>query len=218
MICLMLINRNVVDYTYIMQKKIVGVLGFIGSGKGTVGDYLVNQYGFKSASYAHSLKDAVASIFDWPRHLLEGDTAESRAWREVADLYWSNKMKKPITPRWVLQHVGTDVLRHHFEDNIWIWSLEKKLAGYNHSTVVTDVRFPNEIKMLQNMNATLIWVRRNPEPQWADNALLDIESVRAISSVHPSEYEWINVANYNMIWNNGTLDDLYRKVDQCVNL
>lgn len=61
---------------------IVGICGLIGSGKGTVADMLVGEFGFTKISFADSLKDAVAAVFGWPRNLLEGDTDESRSWRE----------------------------------------------------------------------------------------------------------------------------------------
>lgn len=57
---------------------LIGVVGFAGSGKGTVADILVRDHGFKKLSFADALKDAVATIFGWERHLLEGDTDESR--------------------------------------------------------------------------------------------------------------------------------------------
>ena len=59
---------------------IIGVVGFIGSGKGTVADILQNDYGYQKISFADSLKDTVASVFSWPRELLEGDTDVSRMW------------------------------------------------------------------------------------------------------------------------------------------
>ena len=93
--------------------KVIGIAGLIGSGKDTVGDMLVNNHGFRRVSYASTLKDAVAVIFGWDREMLEGKTSSARAEREVKDEWWSRKLGMPITPRFVLQHIGTDVLRRH---------------------------------------------------------------------------------------------------------
>ena len=41
------------------MSQIIGIVGFIGSGKDTVADYLVNFHRFKRESFANSLKDAV---------------------------------------------------------------------------------------------------------------------------------------------------------------
>ena len=83
---------------------IVGLVGFIGSGKGTVASQLVDDYNFRQDSFASTLKDACSVIFGWPRHMLEGDTKESREWREVVDPWWSKKLSMPnFSPRLALQ-------------------------------------------------------------------------------------------------------------------
>jgi hypothetical protein len=198
------------------MKKIIGILGWIGSGKGTVGNYLVDQRGFTALSFAGNLKDATAAIFGWPRDMLEGDTVASRAWREQPDDFWSRKMQRQVTPRWVLQHLGTDVLRRQFFDDIWMAGLERKISQCAGSVVITDVRFPNEVQMLADMGANFIWVRRNPEPLWAQDAIADPLSMKIRSDVHASEYEWLGVRDYHVIWNSGTLPDLYKKINQCL--
>ena len=99
---------------------IIGLVGFIGSGKGTVGDILVNEYAFKQVAFADPLKDAVASIFQWSRHMLEGDTPESREWREKVDPWWTQRLGYEVSPRLILQRMGTEATRNAIADNIWI--------------------------------------------------------------------------------------------------
>jgi hypothetical protein len=70
---------------------IIGICGLIGSGKGSVGDILVEQ-GFTKVSFADKLKDGVATIFGWNRAMLEGDTDESRNWREQPDDFGHKKL------------------------------------------------------------------------------------------------------------------------------
>ena len=83
---------------------ILGVTGLIGSGKDTIADYLVTEHGFKRISFAASLKDAVAAVFNWDRELLEGTTKQSRQWREQVDTWWADRLQMSnLTPRWVLQ-------------------------------------------------------------------------------------------------------------------
>ena len=120
-----------------MTRKIIGLVGLIGSGKGTVSSYLENTHQFRCESFAGHLKDAVSIVFGWPRKLLEGDTDYSRNWREEVDGWWSKRLDIPhLTPRWVLQHWGTDVLRYGFHDDIWIASLEYKLLGEFNFNIV----------------------------------------------------------------------------------
>ena len=51
---------------------IVGICGWIGSGKDTIADYLVNVHQFRRDSFASTLKSAVAEVFGWDREMLEG--------------------------------------------------------------------------------------------------------------------------------------------------
>ena len=69
---------------------LIGLLGFIGSGKNSVAEQFAKN-GFTTDSFAAPLKDAVSDIFGWPRNMLEGDTDHSRAFREAPDQWWSQK-------------------------------------------------------------------------------------------------------------------------------
>ena len=42
---------------------IIGLVGYIGSGKGTVGDILVRDHQYYKFAFADALKDAVSQIF-----------------------------------------------------------------------------------------------------------------------------------------------------------
>ncbi len=202
--------------------KIVGVVGFINSGKGTVGDTLVNEFGYNQDSWAKSLKDAIASVFKWDRELLEGVTNESRDWREERDEWWSDRLKMDITPRWVLQYVGTDVFRNNFHNEIWIASLENRVRNSKSDIVITDCRFFNEVNAIRNIGGTVIRVRRGNEPYWwhlgekanLGNAVIKKNAIKELAKlkVHASEYSWIGAEFDVIIENDGTLDDLKEKI------
>ena len=149
---------------------IIGICGLIGAGKDTVADYLVNIHQFRRESFANSLKDAVAHVFNWDRELLEGRTKQSREWREQPDPWWSTRLGQPITPRWVLQYWGTEVCRKAFHDDIWIASLENKIRNSRDDIVISDCRFPNEILAIKRTGGRVIRVIRGPEPAWFELA------------------------------------------------
>lgn len=206
---------------------IIGACGFIGSGKGTFGEYLVTQHGWKSASFAKSLKDMVAAVFHWPRELLEGDTKESREWREKMDYWWSDKLNRPVTPRWVLQNIGTDVMRNHFADDIWVLSLERAILDLGSNVVVTDVRFPNEVSKIRSMNGgKTVWIRRGELPEWYDMAHAansdtflhapECHDEMTKLGIHQSEWAWVGQPMDYIIHNDGTPEDLYARIDQLV--
>ena len=212
------------------NKIIVGVCGFQGSGKDTVADYLVNVHGFRRISFAGTLKDAVSAIFGWDRELLEGRTKESRDWREKVDKWWANKLNMPhLTPRWVLQYWGTEVARKAFHDNIWIHSVEHKLANISDNVVISDVRFPNEIKSIKDAGGMIIRTHRGPDPEWYHAAEivnngptmnLSWASNKAFLDnykIHVSETSWIGTDFDAILDNDGTIDDLYNQINQLLN-
>lgn len=189
---------------------IIGLLGFIGSGKGTAGEILAEK-GFVQLSFADSLKDATSAIFGWSRDLLEGDTEVSRAFRETIDPFWSKKFGKDITPRYILQIMGTEVMRNNLLNSIWIDSLERKI--YQHeNVVVTDVRFINEIKFLKDLGGILLQIdRHSTRPEWFN--LIDQHDKLEEMNIHRSEYEWYdNKCIDRIIENNGNFEDLELKL------
>lgn len=145
------------------MAKIITLCGNQGSGKDTVAGLLQHQHGFVRESFANSLKDAVAAVFNWDRELLSGDTIESRNWREEVDSWWANRLHIPeLTPRWVLQYWGTEVCRYGFNDEIWIASLENRLLKYpDNNIVVSDCRFNNEYEMIKKSGGIVIYINRD---------------------------------------------------------
>ena len=202
---------------------IIGICGFQGSGKDTIADYLQNIHGFERDSFASTLKDAVAAIFGWDRELLEGRTKESRAWRETVDSWWATRLDMPnLTPRLVLQKWGTEVARKSWHDDIWIASLEHKLVNAHNDVVITDVRFPNEIRAIRNAGGIVIRVVRGPEPEWYDIALVTNEGTfnhmaQAYPEVHPSEWAWIGTKFDAILDNNADgFDPLFEQIKHLI--
>jgi hypothetical protein len=199
------------------EKIIIGISGLISSGKDTVADYLVNTHGFARISFAGVIKDVAAAIFGWPRDMLEGRTKASREWREQVDPWWAKKLDMPhFTPRWVLQNFGTELFRNHFHPDIWIHSVEHKLMNTSDNIVISDVRFPNEIKSIKDAGGIVIRTHRGPDPSWYQDALDTnlgkSQAMKFRSDVHPSEWAWIGTDFDAVLDNDGTIDDLYAQV------
>jgi hypothetical protein len=202
---------------------IIGICGFIGSGKDTVADFLVNFHEFRRESFASTLKDSVAAVFGWDRTLLEGRTAEAREWREQVDPWWAERLDMPtLTPRWVLQYWGTEVCRRGFHDDIWIASLENKLRNSKDNIVISDCRFPNEIEAIKKANGIIVWVQRGALPEWYDDAVsanqgnnIGINAMK-LRKIHASEWAWLGSEFDHVIDNNGTIDDLFKQAQGLV--
>ena len=200
---------------------IIGLVGFIGSGKGTVADILVNQHGFKKESFANGVKDAIAPIFGWNRDWLEGDTPESRKWREEPDEWWSEQLGREITPRLALQLMGTECGRNVFHKDIWIHSLLRRLSSLENY-VIADVRFPNEIDAIRKAGGLVFRVRRGSEPEWYNLAETynstwnwsgEVQVMKDFPDVHYSEWAWIGKGINGTISNNSSLEDLEKYID-----
>ena len=200
---------------------LVGLVGFINSGKGTVADILTRKHGFIKESFANSVKDAVSPIFGWDRKMLEGDTKESREWRETTDPWWSEKLGKDISPRLALQLMGTEAGRNVFHTDIWILSLLKRIDS-NKNYVLADVRFPNEIEQIRKSGGKILRVQRGSEPQWYDEAEElnrhtkwsgSIQKMSEYLDIHYSEWAWIGMQFDGIITNNDTLSELEIKIE-----
>ena len=202
---------------------IIGLVGFIGSGKDTVASRFIS-YGCVKDSFAAPLKDACAAIFGWPRELLEGDTVESREFRETPDMFWTRKLGiDNFTPRLSLQLVGTDVLRNHFHQDIWLSSLEYRfrIKNSDQNVVISDARFRNELELIKSLNGIVVWVQRDELPQWFDDAVKANEGnaiARKIMQtrwrdVHESEWNWAGFPVDYIINNTGSIEDLDKLVN-----
>lgn len=205
------------------MKNIITISGFIGSGKDTVAEYLVNNYNYERLSFASTLKDITAILFNWSRDLLEGNTTESREWREQPDKWWEEKLNMPnFTPRYALQYLGTDIFRQYFNTDIWVLAVENKLNSINGNVVITDCRFPNEFKILNQYLAKRWLVFRGNQPIWFGDAVTVNKSFdenkhlefREKYKIHLSEYAWVGTEFNEVLDNSSTYIELYNQIDK----
>lgn len=172
---------------------LIGV-GFVArSGKDTVGQYLATKYGFRQTAFAESLKNACREVFGFSNEQLYGSE------KETEDSFWK------CTPRWALQFVGTELFRQKVDPDVWVKSMQRRISNEKATQrwVITDVRFPNEAEAIQSWGGEVIRIDR--------------PGVAASGGIagHASETSLIEWDGWDHILkNDGTLEELYRKVDQ----
>ncbi|MFA4904457.1 MAG: hypothetical protein WC600_17120 [Desulfobaccales bacterium] len=131
---------------------LIGLSGKAGSGKSTAADYLWDQYLYHRFAFADTLKVLVGQAFDFSQEQLYGDL------KEVPDPRFGK------SPRWCLQHLGTEVFRGIWP-GIWVHHLMESVRDFwqmngERPVVVTDVRFLDEAEALKNVGAVLIRIER----------------------------------------------------------
>jgi hypothetical protein len=165
--------------------KLIGICGRARSGKDTAADYIVEECGFAKYSMAEPIRDMLDSIRVNP--------------------YRDKENTIPMfgkSPRQMMQTLGTEWGRNCVNEDIWL-NLAKDLYnilcedGEHYGMVIPDIRFENEAE----------WIRKN-------GLLIRIVRPDAMAvASHSSETGVSTEAVDEIIWNNGSLDLLYRKLN-----
>lgn len=205
---------------------LIGICGLINSGKSTIADYLVKKHNYESYSWATPLKDVTSYLFGWDRNMLEGASPEMREIREQPDAWWSSRLGKSWSPRYALQYMGTDVMRDKLHQDIWVLIGQKTIEG-KEKVVISDTRFPNEIAAIKSMGGVIWNVQRGKSPIWCSDLadwkkdmgdfterdVVDFMS-RNHPNIHASEYSWHGAAFDRIIYNDSSVEELGKTIDQ----
>jgi len=125
---------------------IIGITGKAGSGKDTLADHIVKNYGFEKKSFAGPLKKGVSELFSISMETLNDTVA-----KEQENPVWNK------SPRQLMQWLGTDILRKYIRDDFFIASLANDLNNStSHRIVISDVRFDKEAEYLKYLGVPII--------------------------------------------------------------
>lgn len=173
--------------------KIIAISGKIGSGKSTLTNYLKKVYpDIQEKFFAEKLKRIVA--------ILAGVDYNLTLTQEGKNIYIP---EFDLTIGEMCQQIGTNVLRKHFKDDIWIKSLFSDFKN-GETYVISDCRFKNEAEALKKMGAVIIRVNR-PNNPIAEKSGRDLNH---ISETDLDDYDFDYVIN-----NDSTYDDFLQKID-----
>ena len=246
---------------------IIGIAGRIGSGKDTVGEIIqelcLSNHGpvFEVKKFAGKLKQIASLLTGIPVEDFEDQefkksylgaewgTVESNPLNAVPvfeDIAFNHLM----SVRELLQKLGTEAIRDGLHPNAWVNALmceykRPKMSEYNPSNwIITDVRFPNELAAVNDVNGlTIRVVRCTWKPNAGDVILIKVfadwttitythtdddgnhygvgtdgykykSSQIKQSNLHPSETA-VDFAKFDYeIINDGSIADLIEKVRQ----
>jgi len=219
------------------KPNLIGISGKMGSGKDTLSiviNYLadkfapesiadweqpVSEFTYANKKYSEKLKYMVCFLLGCSRSDLEDREFKEKELGEEWD---------GLTPRKLLQLLGTEAGRHIIHPNIWVNALfadyvcddcgqqecptdEEDTGQMIHRSfpdwIITDVRFPNEAQAIKDRGGILIRINR---PQYLDNGLV-IRKDEHLSETALDDYD-----EFDYVINNDTnsVQDLVDKVKQ----
>lgn len=130
--------------------EIVAFTGLAGAGKDTAADFLVED-GFVKLAFADPLKEGVHCLFGIPAEHLNDPVK-----KEEVDPEWG------LSPRRLMQWLGTDVLRKEIDDNFFLTSMAKRIrASGAKRVVIPDCRFDIEADFVRRYGGRVFRVYRN---------------------------------------------------------
>lgn len=173
------------------RLKLIGISGAAGAGKDTIGDILVNDYGHKRVSFAKPMKAAIETIFEVGPWIWERDVKE----KPLLELHG-------FSPRFLAQTIGTEWGRGCLGDDFWVnlaMNKAHRIIENGDRVVITDVRFNNEAKAIQDYGGSVVGVIRPG---------LDSHSVRNHISEAGLDADLVTA----VLLNDGRISDLGEKV------
>ena len=168
-------------------RVVIGLLGAKGCGKDTAAKFLVDELGYKRAAFADALYQEVADAFGISVEFLGNrDTKEtelpSLCLDKCKDLRFGycvmrhekktlksdpDAWLRPRSPRSILQLWGTEYRRRGIpgvcpgKDSYWLDIVAGVIAtSPDASFVITDVRFKNEMQLVEDFGGSSARVRR----------------------------------------------------------
>lgn len=150
--------------------------------------------------FAGKLKNIVAELLNCCVSNLESEDFKN------SKIDYLSSEDKIITPRYLLQYLGTDVLRNSINEDIHVNLLLNELKSSQNANIlafaITDLRFRNELDAIKKHGGLTIRLNRNEANKIVSN------------SQHESETALDNAQFDITIDNNGTFEELFLKVQK----
>jgi hypothetical protein len=163
----------------------IGLVGYSQSGKDTVADILVKNYGYTRVAFADKIREFLYGLNPMVTCSPTGYL------QDLVNLVGWDAAKQEPQVRRLLQDLGNSA-RKTIDENVWV-TLALGNIDVNQRVVITDVRFENEAMMIKLMGGQLWRVKR--------------VGVGPVND-HVSESELEGYKVNQIFVNNGTIEDL----------
>jgi hypothetical protein len=154
------------------QRRLIGLLGRKGSGKDTAAETLLER-GYQNVKFAGALKGMIGFVLAYQgvdeltiERMIEGDL------KEVPTDYLAGQ-----TPRYAMQTLGTEWGRDLIGMNFWVSTAMMRVGDTD--TVITDVRFPNEVEAIETAGGSVYGITAD----WISPIAGEHESERLIDAL-----------------------------------
>lgn len=196
------------------MSRLIGLGGKLRAGKDAVGDYLEEKHDFVKLGMSDALNEALLKLNPIiPRDDWEGTHPNTFIrYKDLHDAVGYVEAKKNPEVRRLLQMLGTEVGREMIDQDVWVKIAEKKILEHwanGKSVVITAMRFPNEIEMLERLGGFSVWVERPTADRLGDTQGDEVQI-----GAHASENSVSEVDFQFTLLNDSTLDALYAKVEE----
>lgn len=169
----------------------IALSGLKRAGKDTVGSYLIQNYSCKRFAFADEVKRLARELF--PEEFVQND--------------------KPVD---LLQWLGNTMRQRN--PDVWINKLSAVIQLTKDpvpNLVVTDVRYPNEVQALKKLGFTIVKVQVPVEVSVERCKATEVNFTEELLLHESEQLAQSNEQYYDyVIENTGTLEELYRKVDE----
>jgi dephospho-CoA kinase len=177
---------------------IIGLSGYAQTGKDTVAKHLIDSYGYRRVAFADPIREALYRL----NPLVEVGEFNSVHLKSAVDgMGWEEVKKISPETRRLLQVLGTEVGRQMFGEDFWVNQSIRSVGKFD-KVVFTDVRYPNEYKSIKQRDGVIIRVVK--------------PGTKAVNS-HSSESALDSFVFDFTIENDGSLEELNKKIDEIVN-
>jgi len=142
------------------MSQLIAFTGKARSGKDASADVLCENYRFDRASFARAMKDGIKVMIGLDEEQVNGDLKEE-------PVGFGN-----LTPRDILQTLGTEWGREMIHPDIWIVKVAQqwekfKLQG--RDMVITDLRFENEAEWVRSIGGTVVHIKASNSTEIKNN-------------------------------------------------